>query len=141
MPFKYVVLKPYCALKSPRELWTLQILWALPPEFMIQEAWGGAPESGFIKYLLRIPMPVGCVLHFEKQCYKLFSVCKEGKRRACVMKLCREIEQYFNLILILNNREIWKSVLGRLGTCQWKKKKKDACIEMRHLLIKPLNGT
>lgn len=37
------------------------------------------------------------------------------------MKLCREIEEYFNIILLLSNTEIWKSLLGVRGPVNEKK--------------------
>lgn len=57
-----------------------------------------------------IPGPVGSAQHSEKQCYKLFSICSKGKCRAYVVKILGKIEQHLNLILLLNNAEMFKSV-------------------------------
>lgn len=77
-----------------------------------------------------IPMPVGFRPHFEKQCCKLFSICSEGKCGVCVVKPCGEIEQYFSLILLLDNTEILKVSFREFHNLSMNSNKKDPCVKM-----------
>jgi hypothetical protein len=58
---------------------------------------------------------------------------KEGKGRLCVIKLCKEMDQHFSLILLLNSTEISKkSTLGSSRTCHLNK---DPCIKMKQTAL------
>ena len=67
---------------DPNDLSQSQVMWAA--------GWAG-PRSLLTK-CSAVLAPAGNALHLENRAYMLFSMCKEGKCRVYVMKLCREIE-------------------------------------------------